>query len=140
MIETERIKADLEAIAKQEEEEKAVLFEAKVLQEKEKRELMVKQLTDEPAEGELISIAFRLPNGARLTRNFRKEEPIKVDFSDKFLFAYIYSQSNFENGAKVDMLYDYPPVKIKEEQLENTFGEFFQNSDRPLINVTEEEL
>ena len=78
MIEAERIKADLEAIAKQQEEEKEIVSQTKRAKEKERRETLVKELTPEPTNGQNISISFRLPNGTRLTRNFRQDEQIKV--------------------------------------------------------------
>ena len=79
MVELETIKADIEAIAKDEQDKKTKDSEILKVQNNEKKTKLVSELTDEPKEGVIISIAFRLPNGIRVTRNFRQDEPVKVD-------------------------------------------------------------
>lgn len=78
-MEAEKFKADLELIEKQKEEEKAMIFEVNKAKEKEKRDQLKDALTPEPQSGNVINIAIRLPNGSRLIRNFRQEEPVKVN-------------------------------------------------------------
>lgn len=78
MLEAEKVKAELAEIAKIEAAEKEALDMVQKASEAELRRNLVGLLTAEPTTGSVINIAFRLPSGARLTRNFRQEEPIKV--------------------------------------------------------------
>lgn len=82
MIEAEELRAHLEEIEKKEALEKADQEAVSKAEEKEKRENFIKQLPEEPKSGNLINVAFRLPNGKRLMRNFRQEDPIKVEINN----------------------------------------------------------
>lgn len=140
MLEAETLKADIDAVEKHEQQLKfKALVDAKTA-EKSKRDELVSALGKEPTSGDIINVAIRLPNGGRLMRNFNQSDPIKVDSFHKLILGFIFSKESFPLENRLDLLYDYPPVKIKEEDYEKTFAEFFSNSDRQLITVNEEEL
>ena len=79
MIEAEIVKDDVEAVRVKENEEKSKKEGDKKAEREKMRLKLVGDLKDEPLDGRVINIAFRLPNGSRLTRNFRQEDMIMVD-------------------------------------------------------------
>ena len=138
MIEAEKAKADLEAVAKLEAQEKALQEVIKKTEEEQKKKSFLAALTNEPAEGDLINVAFRLPNGSRLTRNFRQAEPIKVESAYKLMFSFLHSKDDPVLQGNFELFHDYPPKKIQDAELEATFDQFFGHSDRQLITIHEE--
>jgi len=68
-----------EAEAKKREEEEKIRLEAQ--KEEEKKQLFeqkLKNLPPEPKEGDVLSLAFRLPNGKRLQRKFSIDNPVQT--------------------------------------------------------------
>lgn len=76
--EAENQKKEIQRI--KEEEEEKINIQKMELEEKKRRK---SQLPEEPIELDqtVIEILFRLPNGQRITRKFRKDNEIKVLFN-----------------------------------------------------------
>ncbi len=116
-------KAEAEKQAAKEEEEKRTA--------QAERDKLKTLLTDEPKEGNSVNIGFRLPDGTKLVRNFRPNEPIK------YMLAFILSKEIESLGHDPELLYNYPPQKILDIDMNKTFEEFFEGSTRELITVHE---
>lgn len=81
MIEDERKKVEDQARAKREEEQRKAQEAQQKQQLAQYREKCKAELTEEPKSGAgeaIIEVAFRLPSGTKLKRNFRQSEPVKV--------------------------------------------------------------
>lgn len=139
MLEAERMKADLAAIEEREAQAQKEREEAEKASFEESKKLLVKELTEEPTQGDIINVAIRLPDGSRLMRNFRKSEPVKVGpLLTQLMLAFIYSKPELDLAGKVRLFHDYPPVQISADDQEKTFGAMFENSDRQLITLHDE--
>ena len=55
------------------------------------------------------------------------------------MYSFVYSKEDliFENN--ITMFHDYPPKKIQDDDLNKSFADFFEGSDRQLININEED-
>ena len=90
-----------------------------------------RDLPPEPTEGRLVSIAFRLPNGSKLARNFQASDPVKS------MRAFVYSREELEFSRPVQLMHDYPLRPVGPEVDEESLANFFKGSDRELITVLE---
>ncbi|OMJ73448.1 hypothetical protein SteCoe_27865 [Stentor coeruleus] len=94
---------EMEERKKKEEEQKRILDEKleKEKEENEKKRKMM-EIGDEPVDGEIACLSFRLPNGSKIERKFDKNRQVKV------LYDYLEAQGlkNFE------VLYGFPAVVL----------------------------
>lgn len=54
------------------------------------------------------------------------------------MLAFVYSKDENELSGKVKLFHDYPPIEIKEDDMETSFKDFFSQTDRQLITVHDE--
>lgn len=54
------------------------------------------------------------------------------------MLAFVYSKDDGDLSGNVKMFHDYPPVEIKDTDLDATFSAFFGQSSRQLITVHDE--
>lgn len=102
MIEAEQLKAHLASIQEIEEQDKAEIEEVMREAEAEKRAELIKDLPEEPKTGASISVAFRLPDGKRLTRSFLLDHPIKVSCSPNISICLAtYTRAIMQNYAEM---------------------------------------
>lgn len=131
MLEEEQRKAQqaederrrLEAQRRQEAEEQEAFERFKASCRREQR--------PEPTQGRLVNIAFRLPNGTKLTRNFLASDPVKS------MRAFVYSREELDFPRPVQLMHDYPLRPVAPEVDEESLAAFFKDSDRELITVIE---
>ncbi len=90
-----------------------------------------RDLPPEPTSGKLISVAFRLPSGSKLTRNFQATDAIKA------MRMFIYSREDLDFPKPVQLMHDYPLKPVSPQDDEETFASFFKDSDRELVTVIE---
>lgn len=101
MIEAEQLKAHLASIQEIEEQDKAEIEEVMREAEAEKRAELIKDLPEEPKTGASISVAFRLPDGKRLTRSFFLDHPIKVSSTNIRICLATYTLAIIQNCAEI---------------------------------------
>lgn len=82
MIEAEELKAHLAAIEEKEAQDQAEKAAIVKNAAEAKKASLIQELKEEPTDGDLINVAFRMPDGTRLVRNFRQDDPIKVKLTD----------------------------------------------------------
>ena len=127
MLEAETLKADIDAVEKHEQQLKfKALVDAKTA-EKSKRDELVSALGKEPTSGDIINVAIRLPNGGRLMRNFNQSDPIKVESFHKLFLGFFFSKKSFPLKTRFVLFFFSPPEKIKKEDYEKPFADFFSN-------------
>lgn len=137
MVDAEKARAEQAELERVQAVQKEAQDLAKKKKEEEKRQLLLKELTEEPTDGSIINIAFRLPNGTRLTRNFRQDEAIRVILIKKFMYAFLFTKEEDCLKGEFELFHDYPPVKIQESDLCANFATFFNHTDRQLITIHE---
>ena len=126
--EADRIRKEKEELDKKIEEVKSSKF---------------RKMSDLPAEptddSNAITLAFRLPNGSRLTRKFLKTDKVQVVFYKlQYAYDYIYTQKNIglENEfSEIEILVSYPPKPL--DNFNQTFEVLFGDSQQELLLIKE---
>jgi len=112
----------------QEAQEKKIRKQSEDLERLKKKECLPEEPTEENVA--TITVAFRFPNGQRITRRFDRNWQVQI------LYDFIDTQEiQFEHTGQYDIIQPLPFLCL--EQKNKTLGDYFENSTNELVHIRE---
>lgn len=139
MAEELRIRQEKETAEKIQKEKDDL--DRKIEEMKKSKQRKMSEILPEPAEDgpDTIQLAFRLPNGGRITRRFMKTEKVQVvSHLQQKAYDFIYTQKNIgleDELSEIEILVSYPPKPL--DHHDYTLKELFGDSTQELLLIKE---